>query len=232
MTWIAVAIGGGQLLGAAASVKAAKTQAAAARDATAAQERMFERQVELQEPWRQAGINALARLEKYPTFGMDQFQTDPGYAFRFDQGQKALERSAAARGGLISGGTGGALQQFGQGLASQEYQNAFNRYQAERANLAQLAGFGQSATNQQTAAAGQYGANVGNLMTGAGAAQAAGYVGAANALAGGVSQYMNYQSGQNLLNALRAPAASAPAGYMPTTNYSFAPDYSFGGGRL
>lgn len=207
---IETAIIGSAVLGAAASQSAASKQARAAQAAQDAQERMFNRQVELQEPWRQAGVNALAKLQgmaDYTPFGMDQFQQDPGYAFRLSQGQKALERSAAARGGLLGGATGGALQRYGQELGSQEYQNAFNRYQTERAaKLAPymtMAGYGQGATNQLAGAAGQYGANVGNLMTGAGAAQAAGQVGAANALAGGVSQYMNYQGQQNLINALQ-----------------------------
>ena len=60
--WVAGAIAVSSLVGASASKSAAGTQAAASRDATAAQERMFERQVELQEPWRKAGEGALNRL--------------------------------------------------------------------------------------------------------------------------------------------------------------------------
>ena len=66
------------------------------------------------------------------------FQADPGYGFRLSEGLKALERSAAARGGLMSGGTGKALQRYGQDLASQEYGNAFRRFQEERAARAGL----------------------------------------------------------------------------------------------
>lgn len=201
---------GSTVIGAASSSSAARTQARAAQAGIDAQERMFNRQVELQEPWRQAGVNALAKLQgmaDYTPFGMDQFQQDPGYAFRLSQGQKALERSASARGGLLGGSTGGALQRFGQELGSQEYQNAFNRYQTERAaKLAPymtMAGYGQGATNQLTGAAGQYGANAADLITGAGAAQARGMVGLANAAAGGTSQYLNYLGNQNLANALR-----------------------------
>lgn len=49
------------------------------------------------------------------------------YKFRFNQGQQALERSAAARGMLNSGNTLAALADYGQGQASQEYGNEFNR---------------------------------------------------------------------------------------------------------
>lgn len=209
---IETAIIGSALVGAAASSSSASKQARAAQAAQDAQERMFNRQVELQEPWRQAGVNALAKLQgaaDYTPFGMAQFQADPGYGFRLEQGQKALERSAAARGGLLGGSTGGALQRYGQDLASQEYQNAFNRYQAERqarlGPLQSLAGLGQTAAQTLGGQAGAYGANTANLLGSAGAAGAAGQIGMANALAGGVSQYLNYQGRQNLLDALRTP---------------------------
>lgn len=65
-------------------------------------------------------------------FTMEKFQQDPGYAFRMSEGMKALERTAAARGGLISGGAMKAASRYGQDMASQEYQNAFNRYNQNR----------------------------------------------------------------------------------------------------
>jgi hypothetical protein len=60
-------------------------------------------------------------------FRAEDLQADPGYGFRLSEGLKALERSAAARGGLLSGGTGKALTRYGQDMASQEFGNAFNR---------------------------------------------------------------------------------------------------------
>jgi hypothetical protein len=60
-------------------------------------------------------------------FRAEDLQVDPGYGFRLSEGLKALERSAAARGGLLSGGTGKALTRYGQEMASQEFGNAFNR---------------------------------------------------------------------------------------------------------
>ena len=65
-------------------------------------------------------------------FSMEKFQQDPGYAFRMSEGLKALDRTAAARGGLISGGALKAASRYGQDMASQEYQNAFNRYNQNR----------------------------------------------------------------------------------------------------
>lgn len=159
-----------------AAYDAAQIGAGASREATAAQERMFNRQVELQEPWRKAGeqaLNKLVPLTDYTKFGMNQFQTDPGYAFRLSEGQKALERSAAARGGLISGSALKAATRYGQDMGSQEYTNAFNRYQTERAAqlqpLQSLAGVGQTAANTLGQAAGTYGTNIGNIALGAGA---------------------------------------------------------------
>lgn len=200
---IETAILGSAVLGAASSRSAANTQAGAADRAAQLQQEQFDRQVELQTPWRQAGERALNKLEAasdYTPFGMDQFQADPGYGFRFSQGQKALERSAAARGGLISGNTGGALQQFGQGLASQEYQNAFNRYQAERqarlGPLQSLAGVGQTSVNALGQAGQNYASGAGEALGAGAQARASGYMGGANAVSGGIGQYMGYQQNQ------------------------------------
>ena len=220
MPWmIAAATVGSALLGSSASKKAASTQADAANRAADLQMQQFERQVELQEPWRQAGITALNKLTplatEYTPFGMDQFQQDPGYAFRMQEGMKALERSAAARGGLLSGGMLKGAQQYGQGLASQEYMNAFNRYQAERNArlnpLQSLAGVGQTATNQLGQAGQTMAGNVGQALGAAAQARASGYVGGANALAQGLGTYLNYQQGQNYLNARFPQEAATPA---------------------
>jgi hypothetical protein len=147
---------------------------------------MYEEDVARQEPWRKAGVTALNKLTplatEYTPFGMQQFQQDPGYAFRMSEGMKGLERSAAARGGLLSGGTLKGIQRYGQDMASQEYQNAFNRYQTERSArlnpLQSLAGIGQTATNQLGAAGREYGSSAGSIMSGQG-------INSANALLAG-----------------------------------------------
>ena len=191
MPWMALAIGGSALLGASASKSAASTQAASADRATELQERMFNKQLELQQPFQEAGVNALNRMQSGDVMGM----MDPSYKFRLGEGMKALERSAAARGGLISGGALKAAQRYGQEFASNEFGNAYNR-------LASMAGIGQTATGAMSGAAGQFGSNAGNLMTGAGAARASGYVGGANALTSGLGQYMNYTQSKDLMNRL------------------------------
>lgn len=200
---------GSSLLGARSASKAADVQASAADRAAQLQQQQYEQTRTDQAPWRAAGeqaLNKLIPMSDYTKFGLDQFQQDPGYAFRLSEGQKALDRSAAARGGLISGSALKAATRFGQDMGSQEYQNAFNRYQTERSAALQplqsLAGVGQSATNQVGAAGQNYATNAGNAYGAAGQAQASGYMGQANAMGQGVSQYLGYQSNNNLLNAL------------------------------
>ena len=135
-------------------------------------------------PYRMAGTNALAQLtagtapggQFTKSFGMSDFQQDPGYGFRMSEGLKALDRTAAARGNLLSGSTLKGAQRYGQDLGSQEYQNAFNRYQTNRSNilnpLQSLAGVGQTSTNQGISAGQNFATNVGNLGMGAASNQA------------------------------------------------------------
>ena len=216
--WVAGAMVVGSVVSSRASGKAASTQAASADRAADLQREQFERQVELQAPFREAGVRALPELEaasRYTPFGMDQFQADPGYAFRMSEGMKGLERSAAARGGLLSGATLKGIQRFGQDLGSQEYMNAFNRYQTERNArlnpLQSLAGVGQTSTNVLGAAGQSMASNVGEALGAAGQARASGYVGQANALTGALGQYMNYNQ-QQQQNALLSRAISNQGG--------------------
>jgi hypothetical protein len=229
----AAIIGGAALIGTAGSMyaadKAAGAQKRAARDAAAAQEQAYARQEELQEPFRQAGLTAQNRLLDYlalsedktaPGYGkyardfsMADYTADPGYGFRMSEGMKALERSAAARGGLLSGATLKGIQRFGQDTASNEYLNAFNRYQTNRANqlnpLQSLYGGGQTSVNVLSNAAGQTGQGMANAAMAGGQARASGYMNMANALNQGLSTGANlymqgqYLGGVNELNAAR-----------------------------
>ena len=230
-------------------------QSNAASDAQAAQERAiararrdanqtFERQVQLQAPFRQSGLTALSRYMTYfglepPTvyaggtlkppsltgpdgkpltgralreaqanmdlppelrvdpndpnfgkysrdFGMSDFEADPGYAFRLSEGIKALDSSAAARGGLLSGNTLRGALKYGQDAASQEYTNAFNRYQLNRRNqlepLETMLGVGQRSANTLTSAAGTRGENLMSNSYQLGNVQAAGEIARGNAM--------------------------------------------------
>lgn len=193
----AAAILGSAVVGAAVSSrsasKAADAQTSAADSANQTQLDMFNRNVELQEPWRQAGIGALSDLTKGTAAGGDymrdftaaDFQADPGYAFRQQQGLRGLEASAAARGGLLSGGSGKDLVEYGQNFASQEYGNAYNRFNADRDRrfnrLSSIAGLGQTATRDVAS----QGTNLANNM--ANNQMAVGNANSANAIAQGNS---------------------------------------------
>jgi hypothetical protein len=122
------------------------------------------------------------------------------------EGQKALERSAAARGGLLSGSAMKGTLGYAQGLASQEYQNAFNRYTSQRDTrynmLRGLTDVGAGAAGSMVGAAGTAGANTATAQGNAGAAQASGYVGAANALNAGASNISSYYQNKPLNDAL------------------------------
>lgn len=250
--WVAGATVVGSLIGAKASKSAASTQAAAAEQASDLQREIFQQTRADQEPWRQAGVNALGVMQSTAgnvpaafKFGAGDYQADPGYAFRLSEGQKALDRQAAARGGLISGGALKAAQRFGQEMGSQEFGNAYNRaltsYGTDVARenqlynrQAALAGIGQTSTNLVGQAGQNYATNVGNLMTGAGAAQAAGQVGVANALTSGMGTYLNYSQNNALLNALRGGYGGYGGGgggnYATVTNPYFTPSGTPPGG--
>lgn len=227
--WVAGAVVTSAVIGSQASRRAASTQAEAARESGDIQREIFERQVELGRPYREAGELALNKLiplaTQYTPFGMQQFQQDPGYAFRMSEGMKALDRSAAARGGLLSGSTLKGAQRYGQDLASQEYMNAFNRYQAERNArlnpLQSLAGVGQTATNQIGQAGQTMASNVGQALGAAAQARASGYIGGANALTQGLGTYLNYQQGQNFLNAMRPQQFGGVQSPAPITSYGY-----------
>ena len=203
-------------IGASAAKDAAQIQADAANKALAQQQSMFDTLNNQQAPGRGAGYAALNQIrgmlpgqytqyDEYgkpigaqqtgtgyltQQFGPEQFAQgiDPGYAFRLQQGQMANQRAANVGGGLIGGNALQGLQDYTQGQASQEYGNAFTRFQNQQTNiynkLAGIAGLGQNAQNQTNT----LGTNLANAQSqlgiGSAAAQAAGNIGAANAYSG------------------------------------------------
>jgi hypothetical protein len=216
----AAAIAGSALVGAAASRKAGKVQERAAKDAAAEREAALARQEELSRPFRETGLeaqNALARMSGLGPdtgaadyglfgrqFGEQDLAMDPGYGFRLREGTKELDRRLAAGGRMFSGGALKAGQQYGQELASQEYQNAFARamdLRAQRANaLAGLYGGGLQATTGFGQDVGESARTVGDLMTSGAAARASGYIGGANALNNALSMGVNYMNQRDLIN--------------------------------
>ena len=252
------AILGSAVIGGMASSSAAKEQSRAAGEATQAQRDIANEQIalqreqylknlELNKPFREAGLTAQNKLLGYlglgegegryaRDFSMADYQADPGYAFRLSEGMKGMNATAAARGGLLSGNALRAGQEYGQQLGSQEYQNAFNRYQVNRANqlnpLQSLLGVGQTAVGQDISGGANYASNVGNALgafgagqasniIGAGNARASGYVGGANAISSGVGQGLNFYQNQNYLNRRFPTAGGGGGGYVMPEPYSY-----------
>lgn len=208
--WVAGAVVVSGYLGSEAAGDAADVQAGAANRTTDLQYKQYQENVVRQKPFYDVGVNALPELvaaSRYTPFTMDKFQADPGYAFRLSEGQKALDRQAAARGGLISGAALKAATRYGQDMSSQEFTNAFNRYQIENQAklnpLQSLTGMGQTTANTLGTSGQQMASNVGEAQQSAAAARASGYVGQANALTGSLGTYLNYNQGQNMINSMR-----------------------------
>ena len=157
------ATGGGQT---GAAREAAQIANASNDRALALQQRMYDESIARQQPYYQAGVNALpgylkgiaAGGEYVRPFTMADFRTDPGYAFRLSEGQKALDRQAAARGGLISGSALKAAQRYGQDMGTQDYgralQDFYGRQEVARNAAAGVAGFGPT-SNALAATAGE-----------------------------------------------------------------------------
>lgn len=179
------AILGSSLLGAYSANKGAEAQSDAARRATAEERRQFDITQANMAPWLEAGKTGLNRLSDLVGGDMSGFYTDPGYQFAQEEGQKAIERSAAARGGLKSGGTLKDLTRFGQGLANQQYSDYWNR-------LAGLSNVGQTTGTTLGGLGANMAGNIGQNMMAGGQARASGYQGMANAAQGGINNALFY----------------------------------------
>ncbi len=202
------AIAGAALVGAYmqsnAATDAANTQADAAANASSNQMAMYQQQRADAQPWRDAGGKALGGLQDpkfQQSFNQMSYQSDPGYQFRLDEGNKAINASASSRGMANSGATMKALTRYGQDYASGEYQKAYDRFNNDQTNqfnrLATVAGLGQTSNTQLAQAGSNTATQVGNNGMAAANAQAAGQVGAANAYSGaanqGANSWMQYQ---------------------------------------
>lgn len=87
------------------------------------------------QPWMQPGFDANnLQAALSGAMGPDaqaqayaNFQESPGQAWLREQGERSLTRNAAALGGLGGGNVMKELTRYGQGLASQDFNNYFNR---------------------------------------------------------------------------------------------------------
>ncbi len=208
----AAAIIGASVIGGVTSVisgnKASNAQVKAQDQAIAEQRRQYDQTRADYAPWRDTGQAALSRLASiYGLWGgpatgtmspdgtwtqdsdFSSFYASPDYEFRMAEGVKAIDRSAAARGLLNSGAAVKAQQRFGQGLASAEFGNYWNR-------LAGLAGVGQAATDSTTAAGTNAANNISNAYINQGNARASAYLNTGSAINGTINNVLGgYLSG-------------------------------------
>lgn len=247
MPWGAAAVVGAAVIGAYASNSAADKQVGAEDRARNDANSQYEQTRSDNLPALNARNTALAQLsagtaaggEYSKTFsGMGDLSSDPGYQFRMDQGMRGVDHAAAASGGVLSGAALKGEQQYAQGFASNEYQNAFNRFQANQTNsfnrLASVAGLGQTGANTIADAGSQNLVNITAANIGGANASAAGTVGTANAVSNGASSLANWYQQQQLLAKLgggnnpsyQTGGLSSQAGsssiYTPSTDPSWA----------
>jgi hypothetical protein len=184
------------------------------------------------QPFNDAGATGLTDLQSYvasnPQFSFtpSQYFNSPAYQFQLQEGSNAIKNSASAMGLGESGNTLRDLTQYGQGLAAQYYNQAFNQAQstfqtnqnATLANLSTLIGAGEFGA-QGTLGGTEFQAGLGeNANQYAGtlrlnAAQDAGQfaVGAGQAHASGIeNQYASLTSGIADLASLGAGLAGLP----------------------
>ena len=167
------------------------------------------------------GDNAFATMEEAQAYANANpvggtayggYEASPGYQWQLEQGQKAIDGSAAARGNVFSSGTLDRQQQMGQGLAAQDYGNHLAR-------LMGVSSMGQNSVAQQATAAQNLGTGVSNALGSIGNAQAAGAIGKGNALSdmmgnlGGWYGYQQGANGGNTASMFDAPWASSGFGW-------------------
>lgn len=211
MTWIAAAATvTSALIGSSASRSASRAQQQAAAQDLALRKQIYEEQVQRAQPFLTAGTSGTNRLMEYlgiggdstaqgygslgGGFSIEKFREDPFYQYSLNQGIKDLERTAASRGGLLSGAT---IRGY-KDVQGKEYENAFNRYYTGRANTLapymSLGNLGTTALGNVLGAGTAYGQGASEAISGMGNARASGYIGSANALTNAISQYMGQQN--------------------------------------
>ena len=222
MTWGMTAVAGATLVAgymqSQAAGNAASQYANAANQGIQYNQQMYNQVLGQNQPYMNAGqtglnlYNNLANsgyLTANPTMN-DLTQLMPNYQFGLTQGLGQTNAQINAGGGYLSGNEIQGANTFAQNYAGNSLQNAFNNYQANRSNVVSnvnaLTGVGQQANQTVANAAAGTSANVGNLMSSIGNAQAAGTMGQANAYANGLSSISNYAMLYGL-NKMNAPTA-------------------------
>lgn len=170
-----------------AARSAARTQQQAADAQVAEQRRQYDLSRQDQMPFLQAGTDALRRQQQALDGDWSGFQNSPDYAYALEQMQRGVERGAAARGSLFNVGTNVDLSRALGGLASQNFNNYWNR-------LAGRAGQGQVTATNLGALGANMATNIGNAYQNAANARSSSYAAQANAqsqMAGAIGGLFN-----------------------------------------
>lgn len=225
MSVVAAAVVGSAVVGVGTSIASAKATKDAAKTSAASSQAIADESVALQRemadqqrsdfaPWREAGETALAQLQSGIdsgafTVGNVDVTQDPGYQFRMDQGVEALDKSAAARGRLLSGAQQKGVTDYAQNVASNEYANAYAREANQKANqynmLSALSQGGQSSAAGQAQASSNLASQSSNTLSGlstdlsntayaSGQARAGAYQGAATSVNQAAQNWLTFKA--------------------------------------
>jgi len=210
MSGIATAIVGSAVIGGYASNKAAQNSADAMRSASADQIAMTGRIMEQEKPWMQAGQMALGQItagmapggEFNKKFTSADIVTDPGYQFRLQQGEKSIAQSASAHGMTLSGATLTGMQDYSQGSAAQQYQQAFQNWQSQQTNdwnrLMQVSNQGEAAAAGQAVNLQNLSNNQTDLTLGGAQAKNKALLGTVGVVGNAIGQYGQYQMNSSM----------------------------------
>ena len=247
MSWVAVAVVGGTLVGGYMAGQGAQNAANTQANAASAQQANLlaagQNASKQFDPYSAQGTTALSNLASNNAYFNNQFNNQdlnanlaPNYAFQLQQGQLGNQQTNNATGGIVGGNAQKALQDYTQNYAGTAYQNAFNNYQTQRTNVLnnanQLAGIGQNAVQGSANAQLGIGTNISNITQGIANAQAAGTIGSANAISGGLQNAGNLYALSNLIGnnktngvinnpytgTVNGPDYSQPVGNLISTN--------------
>lgn len=161
----------------------------------------------------------------------DFYQQSPQYKFNLQQGAQGTLNQAASSQGAESGAALSALEAYNQQDANNSYNSAFANYQTQQNNifnrLSNIAALGSNAGSAGTTGSAQFANSIGNTTSSIGASLAAGQVGQANAISGGIqgaaNTFYNQNALQQLLNGGSTvnynPTGAAPGGTTTQDGY-------------
>lgn len=211
------------VIGSNAAKSAADTQANAEESAAQLQQQQYDQERSDLQPYRDLGTSAIPQLQTAlsnplltATFTAPteaEAAATPGYQFTLDQGLKAQQNSASARGLGSSGAAIKGAESYATGLADSTYNDVYNRdlttfntNQTTASNnvnrLLGIVGTGQNAAAMTGSLGAQATNGITNSLTSAGAATAAGTVGSSNALTSGLTSALGGGTNSLLLSAL------------------------------